>query len=320
MKRFSNLVWTPTWTSTIGCIHGALNFLEIDPDLSWLFGATGHAFIINMLKDGSCPSGPTAWKTSRFYELGRNIGYQVEGVWGDKRLPDFQNKQEDAWDLARTSLDNDLPVISWEMAVPEFYLVNGYDDQGYFFSGPGDEEAPSPKAWQELGVSEIGMLELYAIKPAQGTGMEVQIREGLEFALAFNQGADEWVLPDYLSGQKAYCVWIDAMRSGRASLMGNAYNAAVWEECRRNGADFLLEAKKQLKNRMDSTFEQAIQAYREVASQLRDITELYPFFENNWQGPVGENPRSKKAAEHLSNAKAAEAEGQDLLEAILKGL
>jgi len=291
MNKLPNLVWTPAWTSVIGCIHGALNFHKIAPDISWLFGAIGHAFIINMSQDGSCPSGPTAWKTSRFYDLGNNIGYQIDGVWGNKREADFQNKQKD-----------------------------GYDDQGYYFSGPGEEQGPSPKAWQELGESEIGMLELYALKPARGKEIEIQVRESLVFALAFNQGSPEWVLPDYFAGQDAYQVWIDALISGRASLMGHAYNAAVWEECRRNGVAFLLEAKKRLNGRMDSTFDQAILSYREVASQLKDVAELYPFFENNRHEPVGENPRSQKAAHHLQAAMTAEVEGQGLLEEIINNL
>ena len=320
MYKLPDLVWTPAWTSVVGCIHGALNFHKLASDISWLFGATGHAFIINMSRDGSCPSGPTAWKTSRFFDLGKNIGYQIDGVWGDNRQPDFQNKQKAAWDLARASLDKNLPIIGWELAIPEFYVVNGYDDQGYYFSGPGAEQGPSPKAWQELGESEIGKLELYTIKPAQGKEMEIQVRESLVFALAFNQGSPEWVLPDYLAGQDAYRVWIDALISGRASLMGHAYNAAVWEECRRNGVAFLLEAKKRLKGRMDSIFDQAVLSYREVASQLKDVAELYPFFENNRQEPVGETPRGQKAAHHLQAAMAAESEGQGLLTEIINNL
>lgn len=320
MKTLPKLVWTPAWTSVLGCIHGALKFLKIAPDISWLFGGTGHAFIINMFQNGSCPSGPTAWKTSRFFDLGINLGYQIQGVWGDKRQPDFEIKQQAAWDLARTSLDNDLPVIGWEMAIPEFYLVSGYDDQGYYFSGPGEEGGPAPKAWQELGESEIGMLEVLSIKPAPPADAETILREGLKFSLAFNQGAQEWVLPGYVTGQAAYRIWIDALRSGRASLMGHAYNAAVWEECRRNGAAFLREAKIRLKGRMDKTFDGAILAYEETASQLKDVTELYPFFENNRPEPAGENPRSQKAADHLSQAMISEEEGQDLLKEILSDL
>jgi hypothetical protein len=320
MKKISNLVWSPAWTSVLGCIHGALEFLQAAPEISWLFGGTGHAFIINMFHDGSCPSGPTGWVTNRFFDLGKNVGYELDLVWGDKRQPDFEDKQKAAWDLTRTSLDNDLPVIGWEMAVPEFYVVNGYDVSGYYFSGPGSEEAHSPKPWQELGTTEIGMLEVFSITPTQEADPETIIKEALAFALAFNQGDPQWVLPEYRAGQAAYHVWIDAVSSGRASAMGHAYNAAVWEECRRNGVAFLRTAKKKLKGTLDADFDLAIQAYKEVAEELKEITELYPFFENNQPVPVGDNPRSKKASEHLRAAMSAEDAGQGYLTEIYQKL
>ena len=320
MKKLPNLIWTPSWTSLVGCIHGCLNYLNIAPSLGWLFGGSGHAFIINMSNDGSCPSGPTAWNTTRFFDLGKNLGYRVEGIFGDKRKPGFKDKQIQAWELTKAALDQDFPVIGWELAIPEWYVVEGYDDSGYFFNGPGADMGPSPKPWRKLGKTEIGLVEIYSVKPLKPIKDESIIKEALAFAVAFNQGSQEWVLPEYLAGQDAYQVWINAVSSGKAMLMGHAYNAAVWEECRRTGAAFLIEAKNKLKGQMESTFDQAIQAYRDVASQLKDITELYPFSENNRREPVGENPRSVKAAEHLRNAKGVEAEGQDLLEEILKGL
>jgi hypothetical protein len=320
MKKLLNLVWTPSWTSIVGCLHGCLKYLKVDPGFSWLFGGTGHAFIINMSQDGSCPSGPTAWITTPFFNLGRNLGYQVESVFGDIRQPNWEEKQAEAWLLTRTALDNDLPVFGWELAIPEFYVIEGYDEVGYYYNGPGDENGPSPKPWNELGVSGIGMLEIFSVKPGQPSSDKQTIVEALEFALAFNQGSPEWVLPDYRAGPDAYRVWIKAVKSGQATLMGHAYNAAVWEECRRNGVSFLQEAKKRLQGSADRAFNGAIRAYAETAKQLKDITELYPFFENNQEDPLGDDPRAEKAAEHLQDAQAAEEEGLAFLYEIVEGL
>ena len=55
-------------------------------------------------------------------------------------------------------------------------------------------------------------------------------------------------------------------------------------------------------------------------NKLKEITELHPFFENNQPDPVGENPRSQKAAEHLKAAMAAEDAGQGYLAEILQAL
>jgi hypothetical protein len=321
MKRIPNLVWTPAWTSLVGCLHGCLKHLNKDPGFSWLFGGSGHALIINMSQDGSCPSGPTAWNTSRFFELGSNLGCQIEILFADKRQPEWEDKKKQGWDFVRSALDQDLPVVGWELAIPEFYVIDGYDATGYYYNGPGDNQGPQPKPWHELGETEIGMLEILSVSPGKAADDRTILRGALDFAVKFNEGSSDWVLPDYLAGQQAYEVWIEAVSSGKAMLMGHAYNAAVWEECRRNGVAFLQEAKKRLDDtKLDHSLNGAIRSYGEVTYQLKDLSELFPFFENNREEPVGKNPRSKKAAEHLIAAKLAEAEAHKYLKEILQGL
>jgi len=62
MKKLDGLTYTPTWISHMGCLSGCTRYLNLPTTDSWIYGATGHAFIINISRD-SCPSGPTAWKT-----------------------------------------------------------------------------------------------------------------------------------------------------------------------------------------------------------------------------------------------------------------
>lgn len=320
MKRFPSLTWTPAWTSILGCIHGCLKYLDIAPSMGWLFGGTGHGFLINMSIDGSCPSGPTAWNTSRLFELGLNLGYKVDGLFSDKRQPDWKGFQKEAWEMTKFSLDQGLPVVGWELAVPEWYIINGYDETGYYYNGPGADSGISPKPWDELGDTGIGMLEILSINPAVPAEDAIMIAEALEFSIAFNKGSKDWVLPEYVAGQEAYQAWIEAVSSGKALLMGHAYNTAVWEECRRNAVAFLREAKTRIPGIADEAFERAIQAYSDVANQLKEITELYPFFENNGEGQVGVNPKSEKATKLLQAAKKAEEQGTEHLEEILVGI
>ena len=72
MKQLENLRWKPKWTTHMGCIKGCLDYLGIDMSDAWLFGGTGHAFVIN-IPDGVCPSGPTAWQTQILFKLGANL-------------------------------------------------------------------------------------------------------------------------------------------------------------------------------------------------------------------------------------------------------
>ncbi len=50
-KKLENLRWRPRYTSHLGCIKGCLNYLNLDVSDAWLFGATGHAFVINICKN-----------------------------------------------------------------------------------------------------------------------------------------------------------------------------------------------------------------------------------------------------------------------------
>jgi hypothetical protein len=321
MKRLQNLTWKPSWTSVLGCIEGCLEYLNISASPGWLYGGTGHAFLINMSQDGSCPSGPTGWETDQFFKLGENIGYKIDAVYGDSsKEEDWEKIQKRAWDFTRTALDEGKPVVAWELEYPEFYIVDGYDGIGYYYNGPGAEPGTGPKAWNELGNTPIGILEILSLQPIQPADHQTTIREGLSFAVSFNQGPSKWILANYLTGLDAYQVWIDAVSSGKAMSLGHAYNAAVWEECRTLGVAFLQEAKQKLNGRLSQEFTKAIKHYSMVSDQLKKVTELYPFAAYNNEEPIGKNQRSEQAAEHLQAAQSAEAEGMKYLKRILKGV
>jgi hypothetical protein len=83
VKVLANLKWSPKWVSHLGCVKGCLDYLGIEMTDAWLYGGTGHAFVINISAD-SCPSGPTAWMTVMLFEGGRNLGYEFGMVMGWK--------------------------------------------------------------------------------------------------------------------------------------------------------------------------------------------------------------------------------------------
>lgn len=103
-KKIESLRWKPMWVSHLGCIRDCLDYLNFNISDAWLFGATGHAFIINM-HEVVCPSGPTAWHTEMLFRLGKNIGYIIEGVFGQKAQDGF-----DTWIQA---LKNKKAVGFW---------------------------------------------------------------------------------------------------------------------------------------------------------------------------------------------------------------
>ena len=78
MKTLKGLKWHERYNEHMGCIKGCLDYLERDVSLPWLYGGTGHAFIIS-LDPGMDVSSPDSWDHQPQFDLGRNLGYTVDG-------------------------------------------------------------------------------------------------------------------------------------------------------------------------------------------------------------------------------------------------
>ena len=305
-KELENLRWRPQWVSHLGCVKGCLDYLGMDVSDAWLFGATGHAFIINV-HDVVCPSGPTAWNTEMLRKLGKNVGYETHGLSANRKDADFEQKRKLIWENAKLALDNGLPTYGWELDVPEYYVVFGYDDVGYYYSGPMCDDGAGPKPWRDLGESDIGVLEMYSLVEGEAADDRTTVKEALAFALAFAQSPAEWVFPKYKAGLGGFDNWVKAVEGNIAHGHGVAYNAVVWHECRRFAVEFLKEAKERLGGPA-APFDEAIASYEAVAENLKKVVELFPFHGLKSEH-IQDEGRRAEAAEALRAAREAEAAG-----------
>ena len=113
-KRLDGLEWKPRWTSLMGALEGCADFLGLSDSPEWLFGCSGHAFVLN-IGPNVCPSGPTAWRMGRMYTLCRNVAFEVDSVTGYYGSPDFSDCQAEAWQKVRQAIDQGLPCFGWEI-------------------------------------------------------------------------------------------------------------------------------------------------------------------------------------------------------------
>ncbi len=317
MKSLKNLRWVPHWVSHLGCIKGCLDYLGVEITDAWLYGGTGHAFVLNVHEDGSCSSGPTAWNHEILFTLGGNLGFSVDGVTGMKHRGELAGAQERAWDLARKAIDEGTPCYGWELAVPEYYVVYGYDDTGYYYSGPEADDGAGPKPWRELADTGIGWLEMRTVRPGRAADDATTVRDALSFALEIAEGSDKWILPKYRGGLQGYDAWIRAMEEGTAGRFGVGYNASVWAKCRRMAPEFLREARARLADSTCPLFDEAIGHYEEVSCALDRVAEVFPFSVENTMDPIGVDQKSAEAAEDLRRARAAEEAGLGVLRTIV---
>lgn len=322
MKRLEGFVWEPLWVSHLGCLKGCLNHLGNEMSAAWLFGATGHAFMLNLSPD-LCPSGPTAWKTNVLLTLGSSVGFRTLVVFGFRGNGDLQAAQERAWEAARRAIDDGIPCYGWELDVPEFYVINGYDETGYYYQGCTVPDGAGPKPWGELGDTHIGCVELVVVHPQEPRDDVTVVTNGLTFAVSVAEGGSEWVLPNYRMGAGAYDMWIAGLERGNVSGMGLAYNASVWASCRSHAVAFLKEARERLEGKADAAFEDAIAAYEEVVGGLAPVAELFPFVgadDAARDANARDAERLRTAVEHVTRARDAEARGVKSLAAILSHL
>lgn len=251
------------------------------------------------------------------FALGKNIGYDFAGVVSThKSDSEFPEKQKEAWDMVKKAIDEGRPCYGWELEQAEFYVINGYDDVGYYYNGPGTQSVKGPKPWQELGNTNIGILGMVSLKRGQPADDVTTVKEALEFALAHSRDK-KWVLPRYNSGLAGYEKWMETVEKGKADGLGMAYNAAVWAESRTLGLDFLVEAKQHNNGDIRPLLDEAIDSYYPVVESLNALVDLFPMFPD---GEIEDPERCKKALVHLKRAREAEEKGLKSLEKIVAAL
>lgn len=318
-KQLEGLQCAYAWMSHLGSLKGCLDYLGADVSMPWLAGGTGVAFVLN-IHEVVCPSGPTAWNWwPMIGELGSNVGYQLEGISSWKgNDPDFAGSQRRAYDFVRSAIDRGRPCYGWELAGPEYYVINGYDNDGYLYSDFLKERRTAAKPWRELGDTEIGMLEVHSVRPLPPVDDAQTVRASLTAALRFASNTPDMVMVNdgYRAGLKGYETWADALKRGTASRFGQGYNGAVWAECRQNAVAFLREAKERLGERASGPISEAIGHYSEVRDLLVELSELYPFE----MGEDDERLRCLHAAGLVRRIRDAEEQGMAALEDIVTAL
>jgi len=322
MKKLDNLNWSPKWVSQLGCIKGCLDHMGVNASDAWVYGASGHAFIIN-IHDEVCPSGPTAWNSPGMLALVENIGCKIENVSSHKSAPDFEEKKKSAWEFTKSAIDSGFPCYGWELEIPEYFVVYGYDDNGYLFKGPQTNDPTTsdakPKPWQKLGEAETGVLYISSVKPTQSKKDSVLVKEALTFVIEHDQNPKKWTFPRYKTGLGAYDNWIKAIENKTANGFGVAYNAEVWHECRHLGVEFLKEARARLDSKLTPLLAEAQGHYEVVRDKLKEVTEIFPFLAFDPEH-IKDPSRREKAVAALKVARNAEAKGLETLKKIVDKL
>jgi len=317
MTKLAALQWHPCMVTQLGCVGGCLEYLGRSISRPWLYGGSGHAFII-CLNDRVDATGATAWNPRLMLDLLPNLGGAVDGlrVRRAEASPGFRGRQRQAYDLVRDSLDAGWPCYAWDLEAPRFYLIEGYDEVGYYYKGHGCELGKGPLPWDRLGERRSQLLEIRRVQARQAASDARVARDAIEMALRHAVSPSEWVRAGYRSGPAAFDAWAASLDAGTASIDGHIYNARLWHECRAMAVAFLAELKERLP-RLAAACDRAAGHYAVVRDRLAEVVALQPPRQNaDWVSTF----TSAEAAVLVRQAGAAEVRALTALSDIAQAL
>ena len=240
-RHIPNLKMAPYNTTLMGVLKGVADYYGLRASDAWLFGASGHAFLINIHEE-LCPSGPYCWNPDTFRRLVGNLGISMQdlGFFSAESRPGERAKIEE---VLRRKIDAATPCSLLNM---ENQLISGYDDAHFILQKPWPKvELPITPGtltfgtWQELG-DEVHV-DFHAFAKTERAEDGTTIKQGLGWAVDMAHAPGRYADKPYHAGLEAYDAWIDAVRNGHGSSHGNWWNGTVWSECREMASGYFTE-------------------------------------------------------------------------------
>ena len=267
-KVIPNLKMYPFETTMIGVLKGIADYFEIHVSDAWLFGGSGHAFLIN-IHDQLCPSGPYCWKYEGFYSLLRNLGISMKelGFFHAESTSVERGKIEV---ILKKNIDAEVPCSMLNM---ENQLISGYDAKHSHFI----VQKPWPKAdlpftpetltfqtWKELG-DEIHV-NFFSFEKTSEADDATIVKESLRYAVDLARNPEKYRLDShYHVGLDAYTAWIQAVKDGHGASHGNWWNGTVWWECRKMASNYFAEIAQKFKGKISDDASRLCNQYAKIA-------------------------------------------------------
>ncbi|RED55477.1 GyrI-like domain-containing protein [Cohnella lupini] len=312
-----------SWTTIAQALREAIKFTpKKELSLVDVMGYTGHAFRININGNNVDPAGPTAWDWGPVLEKDLlRLGIRCSYVGEPNYTPPTPELLGQAIEKVQSSLDRGIPAVAWDLLIPEFGVIYGYDDDKQELHVK-DVSGEGVLPYAKLGRGQVGELFVLTFDGFFETDKRTVLVETLESIV--EHARVRYHLhsePPFQNGLDAYDAWIEAFRKGTVDPFGNAYNVAVVCDSRAYAVRFLQELQQRWDG--DSREEQEVSRlaalaenhYRDVFNALVRLPSLYPF-------PQGGNPNVEANAaysiDYLERAREAERQGVETLESMLK--
>ena len=317
------------WISYLSTATGILKSLGVETDLVDVGGYTGYAFHTNAAKRETCPSAPTVAPFDTFREGLESFGWIVEQNWespcydqnaGDEAKERAKNYFEE---IKNTVTQTGRPVGIWGVPnVPEFGIVNGFDDDKYivntFRSLPSMPMEDDPIQYFNLHAPG-GLFKMIFREPIDMQEESARDKVAVSRAIEVARGSTE--VERYVSGPQSFDEWAHVLESGivpesedevkeladitRLNYHGNSYVAACSQEGLGLAAAFLERlAERHIDKKFAKKLYQASENYNKAAAFMKEYGDLFPFsHDKNWDPDEFPDAKRYHGAKLLRKAK-----------------
>jgi hypothetical protein len=153
-----------------------------------------------------CPSAMSIWafnKQKPWLESGGLICGYIERMWGQDDIEEARRLE--AVELIKKSIDNGIAAISWDIGVPEWGLITGYDDETQMLGTLSVTGAAGEMTYNLLGKRELPILNVLTVTGKSDKKQEDIVKDTLGLAASHLNG-EEWC--DNAKGLAVYPVMI----------------------------------------------------------------------------------------------------------------
>ena len=280
------------WTSLAGAVEGALRSLGEPVTAAWVMGVSGLAFRLTLPTAGdelAAPGAEAAIDLERAAGLFRNLGRKVEVATARPGGRDYDKCRGEAIKRVRKSIDRGIPAVVYDLHLPQFGLVKGYDDRaGVWYvstmmSGQYGETLPLtrwPVPERHGPIIALLLGDRVRVDPRRA------VLDALRFAVTYAEQGDAGDGSGAVHGLAAYARWQEAFTRGEPiSAPGNATLVQVLQSARRDATAFLRADASRLLPEAAPVLAQAAAAYDAEVLALSRMMTMFPF-------PSGGDPHS----------------------------
>jgi hypothetical protein len=308
-QQLPEIPLTVTWTTLIGALHAVLRFLGEPIEPHDLMGVTGFAFRLAVTeRDGVLAALPAAASLDlpRALPLLENGGRHLTSIQASPDAEDFGSARAAALRTIRRSLDRGRPAIAFDLHLPEFGIVHGYDARartlsvstllsGQFGATLPESRGPVP----ERGGRVIALIPGRR-RPRPAARVHA---EALRFAAGYAERGDPGDPTGAAHGFAAYARWARAFEAAEPiDAAGNARTIQGVQAARRDAARF-VRGIAPFHPDVAPALSAAATAYDAVALAFSRMATLFPY-------PSGGDVTGA-AGRHVALAALREAERQE---------